>query len=439
MLPVASYNQPGRNSGRLVNVYPRATAAKGPVELLGCPGVTTVETLSGGGRGLHVNNGVLYAVAGNALYSMSNDQFVSRGTLPGGGLLTFASNDLGEIVFSNNYWWDGSSVAELTDIDTPRFGSVDYCEGFIVATEEGTDKFYSSGLRDAASWDGLDFGQPVSFPGDLVRLIVDHTQVLLFKETGVEIWWMNSGAGFPFARISNGTIELGCLARNAVVKADNSVFWLASDRTIRRLTGSTPVKVSKAGVEEKLASYATVSDAQAFTITWQGEIWVVFRFPSENATWVYSCTSGEWHERESYHRTAWDVVASAPFNGKVYVQHANGSIGVLADVHTEFGQVLRREVTWPNLYQGNAMQFPRQFDAVFRSGYVPAGTVPMATLEVSKDGGSIFHALPVKERGRTGEYTHVTRWNRLGSGRDMVFRLSSSDAAEFILSDAVLV
>jgi hypothetical protein len=57
-------------------------------------------------------------------------------------------------------------------------------------------------------------------------------------------------------------------------------------------------------------------------------------------------------------------------------------------------------------------------------------------LDVSHDGGNTWHSLPVKELGRIGEYAHVVRWNRLGSGRDTVFRLFCGDAVPFHLIDA---
>ena len=41
-LPVASYALPGRNPSRLWNCYAQPAESKGPVEIVGCPGVTAV-------------------------------------------------------------------------------------------------------------------------------------------------------------------------------------------------------------------------------------------------------------------------------------------------------------------------------------------------------------------------------------------------------------
>jgi hypothetical protein len=184
---------------------------------------------------------------------------------------------------------------------------------------------------------------------------------------------------------------------------------------------------------------ATVNDCSAFSFTWNGNVFVTFSFPTENRTFVLNVTTGEWSERESYHRLAWDVVSVATFNGKVYAQHKDGSVGVMQDsAYTEFGEAFRREITFPPVYSGNARQALSQFDAIMRTGDAPIGLDPMLTLEISHDGGNQWLSLPPRSMGQFGEYRRVIRWNRLGQGRDVVFRLSTADAVPYHLVSAEL-
>jgi hypothetical protein len=443
-LPVHSYNQPSRAPARLVNCYAQQTVGKAPVELVGAPGIESFATLGAGpGRGLFVMRGVLYAVSGTNLYTIDEVGSESlRGTLPGSTKLTFAGNGV-EIVFSNKYIWSGGTVSAITDPDLPAVSTIDYVDGYVVYAESGSGRWGCSQLYDGADFNGLDFATAEAYPDDLVCVKVDHRQPVLFGQETTEIWYNSgaAGAGFPFERLAGGFIEYGCLARLGVAKQDNSLFWLANDRTIRRLSGQTPQRVSQHGVEEKLSSYSRVDDAQAFPINWNGHLLVVFRFPAAGATWVFDVTTNEWHERATYGSTTWDVVDTAQCYGKTFVQSAStGAVGYLSDTcYTEFGDILRREWTYPQVYNVNSPVTHSQIDLVARTGTAPIGTVPHVNLEISDDGGNTWALLPPRELGRVGQYNHVVRWNRLGQARDRVYRMSVDDAAVPVyVTDTVL-
>lgn len=441
-LPVASYNLPSRVPSRLVNVYASQTVGKAPVELVSAPGVVSwCAPGTGAGRGLFVQRGVLYAVSGETLYSVNAvGTATSLGTVPGPSHLTFAGNDAGEVMTSNGYLWDGSSVAAIADTDLPTLSVVDSVDGYVVGLEQGTGRFVGSDLRDASSWGALSYATAEGSPDDLVSLIVDHRDVILIGQQSIEIYWNSGASGFPFERQAGGYIELGGLARHGVAKADNSVYWLASDRTIRRLNGRTPVRVSHHGVEEALSSYATVEDCLAFSWTWNGHILVAFRFPAEGACWVLDATTGEWHERQTYGESDWLTSAAVTRYGKTLVQHATtGAIGYLSDTsYTEFGGILRREWTYPAVYDGNRRLFHGELEIVLRTGDAPIGTTAYVMLEYSDDGGNTWVAMPQKALGNVGEYAQRVRWHRLGSSRDRVYRASVSAAVPVHVLDTQL-
>lgn len=374
-------------------------------------------------------DGYLYAVAGTSLYRVSDGEDV--GDIPGGQTLTFASG-VSQLVTDNGYIFDGT-VTAITDTDKPTFQSVDFVDGYLIYIERDSGRFGGSALNDSSDYDALDFATAEGSPDNLVALKIDHREVLLFGTDSTEIWWNSGTAGFPFERQAGGFVELGCLARLGVVKADNSVFWLASDRTIRRLSGRTPVKVSQYGVEEAFSGYATLADCEAISYTWNGHIFVQFRFPTENATWVYDVTTNEWHETDS------TLVAAVHHDGKVWVQDLDGTVGYLSDsVYTRFGENVRREITFPHVYSGQNRQFFSQIDVVMRTGDAPDGVTPYLTLEISDEGGNTFHTLPLREMGVAGNYAKLIRWHRLGSSRDRVFRLSNADPVPFHFVDAQL-
>jgi hypothetical protein len=421
-LPVASYNQSGRNAARLVNCYAQASTGKVPVEIVGTPGATTHRTLEAPGRGLVVQGGELYAVAGTTLYR----EGAAVGTVAGSGTLTFAAG-VSQLVMDTGYVLQGGAVSVITDADVPLMAACDFVDGYVLAVEKGSGRFWGSALNDSDDWDGLDFATAEGAPDNLVTLKVDHREVILFGKDSTEIWWNSGAEGFPFERTSGGFIELGCCARLGVAKADNSVFWLASDRTVRRLSGRTPVKVSQIGVDEAIASYSRVDDCEAIAYTYGGQIVVQFHFPTEAKTWCFNVTTGEWFEQ------TYRFVSAVQHQGKTWVQAEDGTVGYLSDAHTVFGSNVTREVTTSHVFANGQRVFVSQLDAILRTGNVDPDLVPYLQMDVSYDGGHTFHGLPARELGRMGGYRQVCRWTRLGVARDIVVRLRVGDAVPFQL------
>ena len=431
MLPVASYNLPSRASQRLINVYPQPIPGRTGIELVGAPGITTYRSLSGGGRGLHVMRGVLYAVAGESMFRVSDGAPV--GTVPGSDVLSLADNGT-QLVTDNGYLFDGSTVTAIADEDKVPWEAVDFCDGYIVAVESDSGRFVSTALNDASDIDALDFATAEGSPDNLVTLIVDHRQVLLFGTASTELWYNSGVAGFPFERMPNGFIEIGILGKRAVCKADNSVFWLASDGTIRRLSGATPVRVSQHGVEEAIASYASKAECVAYSYTYQGHIHVVFRFPE--GTWVFDVTTGEWHERQTYESSTWNIVDAAELNGRVYVQSSDGSVGYLSEAVTEFGETQLYRWSYQNVAAPRRV-FHGSLELSMRTGDVEVGVTPYADLEISDDGGNTWHFLPRRALGDQGQYRQKVKWSGLGAAYDRVYRVTMHGLRPYV-ADTVL-
>jgi hypothetical protein len=338
-----------------------------------------------------------------------------------------------QLVTDSGYLFDGTTVTTISDVDWPGCSAVDFVDGYVVAVESNSGRFICSALNDSSSYDGLDFATAEARPDPLVTLKVSQRDVILLGTETSEIWWNAGETGFPFARQAGGFMELGCLSRLGVCTADNTLAILASDRTFRMLRGRSWVKISQSGVEERLASYDTVSDCEAYSYTWNGMIHVCFRFPSEGVTWCFCVNTGEWYETDT------DIVTAINHNGKVWVQHLDGTVGYLSDsVQSQFGEAVTREVTFPNVYNSTKRAFHSSFKVAFRTGDVDATVSPLVQLDISDDGGNRWTSLPPRPMGLTGEFSKDIWWFRLGQAKDRVYRIRVSDPVPFYLLDAQL-
>ena len=208
---------PSLSAENLVNMYAEKAPSdsRTPVLLLGAPGLKLFATAGAGPcRGLHEMAGVLYAVSGPILYSISaSGSVTSIGAVPGSDLVDMSDNGAQMIIVTNPdaYVYDRSAgtLTQVTDPDFPGASSVDFLDGYFIFTQPRSGEFFISALEDGTSYDALDFATAESNPDNLVRAWVDHREILLFGQLTMEPWYDSGGADFPFDRIPQAITERG--------------------------------------------------------------------------------------------------------------------------------------------------------------------------------------------------------------------------------------
>lgn len=454
-LPIASYRTPQASTSRLVNCFAEQQApdsTKGPVLLRRAPGIRSwVEVGDGPIRGMTVMGGTLYVLSGNDLYAIdsSGDETQVTGSVPGAERVRMSNNGADLVIvrpFDNTgYSSDGSTVAQIEDSTFLGWGAadVDFLDGYLVFRRPNSAQFFNSGLN-ALTFNALDIATAEGAPDNLVGLIVDHRELFLPGERSSEIWW-NAGnpSGSPFSRSPSGFLELGLAAPYGMGKQDNSVIWLASDKTFRRLNGSTPMRVSQHGIEAILQRMAVTSDCYALPISLEGHLQIAFTFPSAGRTLVYDATTKLWHERESLGYGRWrpNCIVSV-YGHQIVGDSESGQIGILdPDTHEEWGEPQRVSWTYQPVYAERNRVSHLRFELGFNAGHgvtVGQGQHPLATLKVSDDTGQTWRALPTRSLGELGQYRQRAVWHRLGSARERVYQVEITDPVPLFVTDTQL-
>jgi hypothetical protein len=297
--------------------------------------------------------------------------------------------------------------------------------------------------------DGLDFATAEGAPDPVVSVIVDHREVWLLGSTSTEVWFDDGNIDFPFARIQGAFLEIGCAATHSVAKADNTIFWLATDDrgfgTVQRAAGYTPQRVSNHAVEFAIASYATISDAVAYTYSQEGHTFYVLTFPTAAATWVLDISTGLWHER-AYHNvdgTSGRHRSNCQMNfaGETLVgDWENGNIYAMSlDVFTDNGNPIKRTRIAPHITNDDKLQFFHALQIDMQSGTgltTGQGNDPQAMLSWSDDGGASWSSEHWASFGKIGQRTARAKWRRLGRSRDRAFKVSISDPVRVVMIGA---
>lgn len=431
---------------RAVNCYAENEPkdAKSQVALFGAPGLRNFATVDSGPiRGFRVMNNTLYVVSGTSLYSISA---LGAGTFLGGGITGTAAvvmSDNGSQVLivngTNGYIY--STALGFTVISDPNFHpatSATFFDNYFVFSWDGTNKFFISTSLDGTVYNGTDFASAEVSSDNVVAVVNQQENLLVFGQTTVETWYDAGTVNFPFQRIDGGTIERGCAAPLTPIKEDNSVFFLGDDLIFYRLDGTIPRRVSQHAIEDIWRTYTTVTDAFTFSYTFEGHKFVVLTFPTANATWVLDLSTGYWHERESWDLNGqsygrWRGNCAVAFAGKVLIgDDYSGQIGYLDNLaFTEFGNTMRLLAAGPPIHSDRKRLFMSRFELDVETGVgatVPPGDNPQIMLDWSDDGGRIFKPLQIwKSMGKIGEYRTRLRWLRMGQSRNRIVRVMISD------------
>lgn len=439
-LPLQSYQLASIQSSpeRLVNCFIEQLppGAKGPYKLGRSEGIASFA---------EVGNGPIYAieyvpafdllfvVSGGNLYSLSQAGVITLIGTVGSGRVSMSHNDAAVVVVvsPNMYSWDGLTFVQVTDADFVAVGAQDiqYLDGYLTFIFPNSASFGAFDLGSSTSFNALSFSTEDGDPDLLVGHISDHRQLLLAGTRSMGLWDNTGASGFPFERAINGYVEIGCANGQTLAKSDNTIMWLASDQTFRRLSGITPERISQHGIEDQLRSMTT-SSAQSFAYQSAGHLFYVTSF--DERTFVLDSTTKLWHERKSYGQNNWRASCCAQAWGRNYVgDRLSNKVGYMdPDTYTEFGDPLVMQWTYQPVYAERRQVTHGSLEIVADTGQgltSGQGSDPEIMLEFSDNSGRTWRSLPNRKLGQLGQYDRGVRWSGLGSSPNRTYRASVSD------------
>lgn len=442
---------------RHLNLYAeiQKEGEKGQIAFYGTPGLDLFSSANGDTpiRGWMAAGDYIYYVHRGTFYRIDNaGTRTSLGTLntvSGRVSLAFDGAVMLLVDGTNGYTFtvSGATFAQVSDLDFPNGANTcDWLDGqFIVDDGTGSDVFYIS--PDGTSWDALDFATAESAPDGLVRVFVDHGQLLVFGERTLEPWGNLGGQDFPFAPIKGGISQFGLAARWSLTKYNDTVAFVGKNADgqvqVLRLDGNTPRPISNQEFDSIINGYATVSDATAFSYLLGGHPMLQVNFPTPQKSWLYDSTTGLWSPLEyglsgARHRGEMSV----DFINDVRVaDYSNGNIYTInPDTYTDNGTAIAREIITRHLYRGNERVTVDELYVDMEVGVGLAtgqGVNPQVMLQVSKNNGKTWSSEMWKTIGAIGEYLTRVVWRRLGIARDWTFKLRVTDPVKvvFVFTD----
>lgn len=411
------------------------------------PGLKYKGTASGADRGLFEQNGVLYKVTGQTLYSVvENGTHTSLATIPGADRCVFAA--LGDFVIIVTggvvYTWDGVSLLTGTGTDFETPNSVCSLNSQAIYDGDGA-RFSVSNVSEPLTINGLNYGTAESSPDDILRVYEMSQIILLFGLKTIEPWWNTGDGNPPFDRVETGIVQTGLGALHSTANNDTVLYFYGNDDQVYVLQGYNAAAISPETLAREFAGYVTASDAIGWCMTLQGKNFYVLTFPTANKTWCYQ-EGGEWFELSSGNEGGrWIANSYAYCYRKHWItDYRNGNLYELDDLtYTENGDtIIRTRDTAPlhagllkPEWTGKRLEMNR-LELMVETG-IGSTTEPEIVVQFSDDGGRTWSTQLTGTLGVAGEYMWKVEWFALGSFDTRLIRLQASGAFPYQIYSAV--
>lgn len=433
----ASFDDDNRaaSTGRLINCYRQGVTGRGRTQyaLKAVPGT---EAFASVGEVFfygvtEFKNDIYAAYDGRLLRIGASGTVDDLGAISSNAASMSSNGDRVTIAAGGTYYTFLGGVSTHTVTPLSGAGSVSYLDQYTLVTEKNGRKWAWSDLADPTTFPALNFATAEATDDNLLRVVGLNGRVVLFKQTGREVWYNTGQSGADaFARIAGGARNIGLKEFGLLTKTDEALFFIGNDN-IARLTidGLTEQKLSYPPVDTAIAQG---TPTECFYYEHEGQKFCVIRF-SDRPAWVFDLATGEWHERAfGPDHSAWPVRGTVRLGDNWYALTNDGFVRKFTQNNEDAGTVLKRTAVSETFY------FPERLSVdlieIFgRVGFSDLGRDAMMWIRISRDGGATWTDEKARSLGGIGEHETRATWRAQGLARTLTIEASISEPAEIPL------
>lgn len=460
---------------KLKNCYfhltPGMSDGRGQYSVLSSPGFLDTVAITGTlVRACISYNNVGYAVVDNKIKKITSAFVVSDlGVTLGGstGTVTMAATGTEVVVCANSKIYRIVTTTDVVTDITAVLTGIDALnipiwvmaqnKRFIYLTSNSS-QVHISAIYNCNSITSLDGFIPNTIAGTISSGAVTTWYQYYFNENSVEVFRDTGAEIGPFARVDGGAVPIGIAASNSALSIMNKVYYLG--RTNNGLLGvieldATNYKVvSTPDFVERINSYASYTDALAWTDTHNGHIFYNITFPNKETTpgltyntgttWSYDITTNMWFERTSYDedddRETRHVANCSMYLGDTQLigSWKDGNFKEIdTDYYDDDGTEINREIITSTLIDRDSFFsiYNLEIDIERGIGLVSGqGSDPQIMIEISKDRANTWSVPLVRSVGALGQYKSIVRVGSCGGGKSFALRLRMTDPVAWAIS-----
>lgn len=394
-------------------------------------GIIQFGTGPGVDRGAINWNGTLYRVMGTKLVSVAADGTVTTiGDVGGSGQVTldYSFDRLAIASGGALYYYNGSSLQQVTDSDLGTVLDVLWIEGYFMTTDG--EFLVVTELTDPLSVNPLRYGSAEADPDPVKSLLRLRNEVYALNRYTIEVFDNIGGDGFPFQRIEGAQVPRGCIGTHACELFMSTIAFLGSGRkeapSVYLVAPGDSIKIATQEIEKVLKGYTEAQLAEVVMEAKADEAHQELRIHLPDRCLVYDGTASQALGEPVWYTLDSGMAAPSTYRARnlawCYDKWTAGdptstSLGELVDtVSTHYGQAIGWEFGTLIGYADGNDAIVHELELVCLPGRVPLGADPVIWSSYSHDGETWSLERP-KAAGKQGQRTKRIAWRTQGTLR----------------------
>ena len=375
-----------------------------------------------------------YRVMGTKLVSIDRDGLVTTLGDVGGPTNEMVTMDygFGRLAIASGgrlYYWDESSLVQVTDPDLGLVLDVVWADGYYMTTDGSS--LVVTELSDPTQVNPLKYGSSEVDPDPIVALLKLRNEIYALNRNTIEVFDNVGGEFFPFQRIEGAQIQKGVIGTFGCCVFFDGIAFLGSGRNeapgIYIGVNATSQKLSTQEIDQILLGY---TEAQLVTVKLEARNdknhnHLYIHLPDR--TIVYDATASQALQTPVWFTLTTSTIGFAQYRAKNMVwaydkwlvgDTQSNAIGYLVDnISSHWAQIVRWEFGTLIVYnEGNGAIF-NEMELVSLTGSVALGVNPIISTSYSTDGQSWSQDRGIRV-GTTGNSRKRLAWFQQGHMRN---------------------
>lgn len=369
-------------------------------------------------------NGVHYRVMGSKLVSLSSTGVVTTlGDVDSGGQVSLDYSFDNLAIASNNrlFYWNGSALSEVTDVDLGNAVDVIWVDGYFMTTDG--EFLIVTELTNPLTILTTKYGSSEADPDPVKALLKLSNEPYALNRYTIEVFDNIGGTGFPFQRIEGAQIQRGTVGTHTCCIFLDSIAFVGGGRNESIavwLAGSgSSVKISTREIDQILSEYTEdqLSEALVEAKVDQGHQHLFIHLPDQ--TLVYDGAASQVLSQPVW----FSMLTDTMYRGRnlVYVHNRwwvgdplSFAVGYLTNETSDhWGNVVNWEFGTSILYNEGNGALVHKLELVCLSGRANIGVNPTISTQYSAD-GETWSTPRYINAGKQGERNKRLVWLQQG-------------------------
>jgi hypothetical protein len=323
------------------------------------------------------------------------------------------------------YYWDGTTLTQVTDPDLGYVSDVIFLGGYFMATDGET--IVVTDLADPFSVNPLKYGSADFDPDPVTALFPLRNEAYALGRYTIQPFENVGGSGFPFRTIKGAEIQKGCIGTHMRCLIGETFAFVGSGRgeppAVYIAGSGSATKISSREIEEVLQGYSeyqlslSVMEYRAL----EGHAFLYIHLPDR--TIVHDLAASEAVQKSVWFELTSDVDCVGPYRARNFVycygmwicgDTDDGRVGVVdSSTPTQYEADIGYRFDAAVVYTEGRGALVHSLELVGLPGRAPLGHTPMIWNSYTDDGVTYSTEKPMTV-GVFGERNKRMQWRRQG-------------------------